>query len=111
VFREVTRVLRPGGRVAISDIVLDGSLPDGIREDLLAYVGCISGALPREAYSAKVTAAGLEGVEVVSDRDFLATLGDSVPPEVEELLERSGATLEELQGKVHSVTFRAKKPE
>ena len=73
-------------------------------------MGCVSGALAREAYFAKVTGAGLEGVEIINDRDFLATLGDSVPAEVETLLERSGASLEELRGKVRSVTFRAKKP-
>jgi SAM-dependent methyltransferase len=111
VFREVARVLRPGGRVAISDIILDGSLPEAVRNDLLAYVGCVSGALLRETYFAKITGAGLEGVEIVSDRDFLATLGDSVPAEIETLLERSGASLEELRGKVRSVTFRAKKPD
>lgn len=66
-FREVARVLRPGGRVVISDIVLDGDLPDALRDDLLAYVGCVAGALRRERYFAAVQDAGLSDVEVLKD--------------------------------------------
>ena len=48
--REIGRVLRPGGRLVISDIVLDGELPDAVRNDVLAYVGCVAGAEQRERY-------------------------------------------------------------
>ena len=50
VFREAARVLRPGGRMVIADIVLDGDLPDVVREDVEAWVGCIAGAMPRGEY-------------------------------------------------------------
>src|SRR5512136_2606746 len=50
VFREITRVLRPGGRLAVSDIALKKPLPSEVGSDLMAYVGCIAGAIPLEQY-------------------------------------------------------------
>jgi arsenite methyltransferase len=110
VFREVARVLRPGGRLVISDILLDGTLPAAIRDDLLAYVGCVSGALSREAYFALVSAAGLGRVEVLRDVDFLAQLAQAAPEEARRLQERTGIGLEQVLGLVRSVTFRASAP-
>jgi SAM-dependent methyltransferase len=110
VFAEIARVLRPGGRVAISDILLDGRLPAAVEQDLLAYVGCVSGAMRREEYFALVGAAGLEKVEVLRDVDYLATLIESAPDEVGALEARTGVKREEVLGRVHSVTFRALKP-
>src|SRR5262249_60141969 len=82
VFREVARVLRPGGGLVVSDILLDGALPAAIEKDILSYVGCVSGAMRREAYFALVGAAGLGGVEVLRDVDYLATLMQSAPQEI-----------------------------
>jgi SAM-dependent methyltransferase len=65
VFREIARVLKPGGRLAVSDIALKKPLPDEIGQDLLAYVGCIAGALPVEAYRRQLTEAGFAAVEVI----------------------------------------------
>jgi arsenite methyltransferase len=65
VFREIARVLRPGGRLAASDIALIRPLPAEISNDLLAYVGCIAGAIPIEDYRAGLVAAGLTHVQVV----------------------------------------------
>jgi SAM-dependent methyltransferase len=65
VFREIARVLRPGGRVAVSDIALKKPLPPEIGQDLLAYVGCIAGAIPIEEYVAGLREAGFAHVEVV----------------------------------------------
>ena len=110
VFAEIARVLRPGGRVVISDILLDGRLPAAVEQDLLAYVGCVSGAMRREEYFALVGAAGLEKVEVLRDVDYLATLIESAPDEVGALEARTGVTREQVLGRVHSVTFRAEKP-
>jgi arsenite methyltransferase len=110
VFRELARVLRPGGRLVISDIVLDGALPAAVQDDLLAYVGCVSGAMDRQAYFSLVAAAGLEGVEVLRDVDFLALLAESAPEEARSLVERSGVKFEDVLGRVRSVTFRGYRP-
>jgi SAM-dependent methyltransferase len=110
VFDEIARVMRPGGRLVISDIVLDGELPRSIQDDLLSYVGCVAGAMQRDRYMTRVLAAGLSGIELLSDVDFLGAVGDSLPPDVVGLLDRTGVDLEELRGKVRSITFRAFKP-
>ncbi len=65
VFREIARVLKPGGRVAISDIVLKRPLPDEIANDEAAYCGCIAGAIGVEAYRDGLVEAGLKHVQVV----------------------------------------------
>jgi SAM-dependent methyltransferase len=110
VFREIFRVLRPGGRAVISDIVLDGRLPAALERDLLAYVGCVAGAMEREAYFGTVAASRLRGVEVLRDVDYLATVGEVLPEEVLALLGRTGLRVEDVRGIVRSVTFRARKP-
>ena len=65
VFREVARVLKPGGRLAVSDIALKRPLPDEIGSDLMAYVGCIAGAIRIEDYEKGLTEAGFAHVQVV----------------------------------------------
>jgi len=109
VFREIARVLRPGGRVVISDIVLDGALPDAVTRDLLAYVGCVAGARLRDEYFALVESAGLTDVTVLKDIDYLACLDETLPPDVSGLLQETNTRLDELKGIVKSVTFRALK--
>lgn len=64
VFREINRVLKPGGRVAVSDLALKQPLPEALAQDIMAYVGCISGALPIESIEPKLTSAGLAHVQV-----------------------------------------------
>jgi len=61
-FVEMFRVLRPGGRFCVSDIVATGALPEGVREAAELYVGCVAGALPEKEYLALIKAAGFEGV-------------------------------------------------
>ena len=65
VFREIARVLKPGGRLAVSDIALKRPLPIEISSDLMAYVGCIAGAIPIEDYKNGLLEAGFSGVEVI----------------------------------------------
>ncbi|MCI0361822.1 MAG: arsenite methyltransferase [Planctomycetaceae bacterium] len=68
VFREIARVLRPGGRVALSDIALKRPLPDELSRNLAAYIGCIAGAMPIDEYRAGLAAAGLADVDVIDGR-------------------------------------------
>jgi SAM-dependent methyltransferase len=65
VFREIARVLKPGGRVALSDIALKRPLPAELASNLMAYVGCVAGAIPIEEYRAGLIAAGFAHVEVI----------------------------------------------
>jgi SAM-dependent methyltransferase len=65
VFREIARVLKPGGRLAVSDIALKAELPEAIATSLAAYVGCISGAIRVETYREELRKAGFAHVEVV----------------------------------------------
>jgi arsenite methyltransferase len=65
VFREIARVLKPGGRLAVSDIALKRTLPPEISQDLMAYVGCIAGAILIEDYKRQVIDAGFSNVEIV----------------------------------------------
>ncbi len=65
VFREIARVLKPNGRLAVSDIALKKPLPAEIGHDLMAYVGCIAGAIPIDDYREQLAKAGFAAVEVV----------------------------------------------
>ena len=65
VFKEIARVLKPGGRLAVSDIALKQPLPPEISNDIMAYVGCIAGAIPIEEYRQGLIAAGFADVLVV----------------------------------------------
>ena len=108
VFREIDRVLRPGGRVVISDIVLDGDLPAEISADLLAYVGCVAGAMERGRYFAMIESAGLVQVEVLKDADFLAST--EIPADVQRMMTAHGLAASDVTGVARSVTYRAIKP-
>jgi arsenite methyltransferase len=110
VFRELARVLRPGGRLVISDIVLDGPLPQAVATDLLAYVGCVAGAMQRRAYFDLVQAAGLTGLRIHKDVDYLAAAGYALPADLQNRLDRDGVRPGDLAGKVRSVTWSAIRP-
>jgi len=108
VLREAFRVLRPGGRFAVSDVVVRGAVPAEIRRSMELWVGCIAGALEEQDFRAKLEAAGFQDVEVepwrvyqVNDaRAFLAESGvdvDRIAPQVE--------------GRFLSALVRARKPE
>jgi len=95
VLRDAFRVLKPGGRVAVSDVVTRGAIPDEIRQKVLLWVGCIAGALEESEYRSKLNAAGFEQIDVeptrvyrVADaREFLASAGvdvDRIAPQVDE---------------------------
>jgi len=65
VFREMARVLKPGGRIAVSDIALKHELPEAVAQSMAAYVGCIAGAIKIDDYREGLLAAGFEHVEIV----------------------------------------------
>jgi len=107
VVREAFRVLKPGGRFAVSDVVTRGAVPEALRGDMLLWVGCIAGALEEDDYRAKLAAAGFEtiGIEptrvyrVGDAREFLAGKGIDVE-----------AIAESVDGKFMSAFIRATKP-
>ncbi len=93
VLREAFRVLKPGGRFAVSDVVVRGSVPEEVRKSMLLWVGCIAGALEVNEYGAKLRAAGFEDISIeptrvynVEDaRQFLTEAGvdvDAIAPQV-----------------------------
>jgi SAM-dependent methyltransferase len=107
VLREAFRVLKPGGRFAVSDVVVRGHVPDDVRKSMLLWVGCIAGALQETDYAAKLASAGFSSIDIeptrvynIDDaRTFLGAQGidaDAIAPQVE--------------GKFMSAFVRAAKP-
>jgi arsenite methyltransferase len=107
VLREAFRVLKPGGRFAVSDVVTRGEIRPEIRKNVLLWVGCVAGALDEADYRAKLVAAGFVAIEVEPTRiyktedarEFLTGAGidvDAIAPEVD--------------GKIFSAFVRAVKP-
>ena len=101
VFAEAYRVLRPGGRFMISDIMLTGKLPEAIRESLAAHAGCIAGAIPKEDYLGLLSKAGFRDVRVVQESafavqdleadDYAKSISESIAVSPETVLEATKA--------------------
>lgn len=70
VFKEAYRVLKPGGKLSISDIVLERELPDFVKESLAGHIACVSGAEPLEDYLHYIVEAGFQGIHIESKADF-----------------------------------------
>ncbi len=70
VFKEAFRVLKPGGRLMVSDLVLVKELPDAMKDSVEAYVGCLAGAIGKGEYLKLITMAGFQDVEVISESNY-----------------------------------------
>jgi SAM-dependent methyltransferase len=68
VFAEIFRVLKPGGHFSISDIVLEGDLPDALREDAEMYAGCVAGAIQKETYLEYINKVGFENITIQKEK-------------------------------------------
>jgi SAM-dependent methyltransferase len=70
VLQEAFRVLKPGGRFAVSDVVVRGTVPDAIKKNMELWIGCVAGALSDDEYVAKLTKAGFENVGIEATRVY-----------------------------------------
>jgi SAM-dependent methyltransferase len=110
VYREAARVLRPGGRLVVSDVVLDAPLPAAVAESAAAFTGCVAGATLRADYLRTIAEAGLVDVEVLTDRGFGTIVLDVIPPELREQARAAGIDVHAVADAVRSLTIRARKP-
>ena len=108
VLREAFRVLRPGGRFAVSDVVTRGEIAPEVRQSLLAWVGCVAGALEQEDYREKLRSAGFKQIEIEPTRVYRAE-------DAREFLCGQGIDVDkvapQLDGKILSAFIRAAKPQ
>ena len=100
-------MLKPGGRFAVSDVVVRGEVPVAIRRSVELWAGCVAGALEESEYRAKLAAAGFEAVEIEPTRIYRAE-------DAREFLAQSGLEMETIvplvDGKFMSAFVRAQKP-
>jgi ubiquinone/menaquinone biosynthesis C-methylase UbiE len=108
VLAEAFRVLKPGGRFAVSDVVVRGEMPKAVRRSMELWVGCVAGALEEGQYRESLAQRGFEQVDVEPTRIYRAT-------DARQFLEHAGIeddnTLDEIDGRFMSAFIRARKPQ
>lgn len=112
VFQEAFRVLKPGGRIMISDIVILRELPNAIRNSIEAYIGCLSGAIKKDEYLQKIEAAGFQDVKVMGETSFSVEFIVN-DPTLKAIIEKTGLPPEkvtEIAGSVVSIRVYGVKP-
>jgi arsenite methyltransferase len=111
VFKEAFRVLRPGGRFMISDLVLAKELPRAVRESVEAYVGCVAGAIMKEEYLEAIRAAGFHEIQTVHETPYPVEVIAN-DPSAKEITEKSGLQNEvwDLAGSILSISVWGIKP-
>jgi len=112
VFKEAFRVLKPGGRLMVSDIVLMKELPDFIKDSVEAYVGCVSGAMMKEEYIGAIREAGFRQVKVIDQISLPieCMVNDSTTQAIMNKMNPATGTLEEIGNSVVSIQLQGKKP-
>ncbi|HAS28099.1 MAG TPA: arsenite S-adenosylmethyltransferase [Dehalococcoidia bacterium] len=112
VFEEAYRVLKPGGRLLVSDIVLLGKLPDFVRESVVGYVGCISGAILKKDYISAIEGRGFRKVDIVDETPFpIDCMAND--PTAQAIIKENKTTVAEIrdiENSVVSVKISAVKP-
>jgi arsenite methyltransferase len=111
-FKETFRVLKPEGRIMISDIVLLKELPDSIKNSIEAYIGCLSGAIMKDEYIEAIEAAGFREVKIVDKTSFPVELmsNDPTGKAIIENSKMSTKDIKEIANSVLSVKIQAIKP-
>jgi hypothetical protein len=111
VFGESFRVLKPGGRLMVSDIVLMKELPEVLRSSIAAYVGCISGAMLKEDYLATIRDAGFEEVKVLAETTYpvKSMIEDPMVKEIIDKLNLSPKDIDENAESVVSIKVQGTK--
>ncbi len=107
VLREAFRVLKPGGRFAVSDVVTRGSLPSEVRANVLLWVGCVAGALDEDDYRSRLAAAGFRDIDIEPTRIYRAEDARSF---LESKRMDAAEVAREVDGKILSAFIRARKP-
>ncbi|MDI6846366.1 MAG: methyltransferase domain-containing protein, partial [Candidatus Saccharicenans sp.] len=112
VFREAFRVLRPGGRLVVSDLVLTGPLPEELSRSPEAYVACVAGAMHKEDYIPAMESAGFKNIKVLSEKIIPLELlvGKKKVRGISNPEGNRGRKLRESLSSVVSLTLRAEKP-
>jgi SAM-dependent methyltransferase len=109
VFREIFRVLKPGGRVAVSDMVTNGPLPEAVKSSLNGWAACVSGAIDVSQYTSAMNAAGLVDVQVTPTY-LTDDLVDEAVQELKDSIDLGADPREKIRQSIFSARVTAKKP-